>query len=362
MIMGKLYVPCLRFKKGEYLALKELSIDARNCIMPLFEVAEIGFDFENQTEAKTIDQHLTPFAKRVKENWGSDECFVDLHLIDENERMASGEHPVLFTFNDLRLKNVNAIPVIGLGAGTNYQKAVSQTIKSDSRGLCLRINLDEASESSSIEMLENLISDLHVHPRDCDFILDLSAPRNFEPLNTFANLLQYVIADLHHINEWRSFGIIGTSFPQSLSGINSGASYLPRSEWLLYKELVRNLKELDLRVPTFGDYVINNPEIFNIDMRFVKPKANIRYALDDSWLIARGENVRDHGYGQHKKLCELIIASQNFYGASFSAADKYIYDCAKGVAPTGNLTTWRKIGTIHHLEIVARAAANFAAS
>ena len=362
MMMGKIYVPCLRFKQGEYLALKKLSVEAKNYIMPLLEVAEIGFDFENQTESKTIDEHLKKLAKRVKENWGIDECFVDLRLIDGNERMVSGEHPVIFTFNDLRLKNVNAIPVIGLDADTSFRKAVTQTIKFDGRGLCIRTNLDETSGSNFAEMLENLISELHINPENCDFILDLNAPPNFEPLNTFANLLQYIIADLPHLNEWRSFGIIGTSFPPSLSGINSGVSYLPRNEWFLYKELVKKLKELGMRIPTFGDYVINNPEILKMDMRLIKPKANIRYALDDRWLIARGETIRDHGLGQYKKLCGLIIASQDFYGASFSIDDKYIYDCAKGVVSTGNPTTWRRVGTNHHLEVVARAVANFAGS
>ena len=361
MRMGKIYSPCLRFKQGEYQALKKLSTVAKNLILPLIEVPEKGFDFATNTVSKSIDKHLAPFAKRVKDNWGFEECFVDLRLIDGNERMASGEHPVLFTFTDLRLKNVNAIPVIGLETDKDFRDAIYQTIKSDRRGLCIRATLDQAEETNFKEYLDGLVSELHIKPDDCDFILDLNSPPNFEPLIGFANLLQYVITDLPHLSKWRSFGIIGTSFPPSLSGINSGLSYLPRNEWLLYKEIVKNLKKSSIRIPTFGDYAINNSEVINIDMRLVKPKANIRYALDDRWLIVRGTNVRDFSYGQYKNLCGLVTGFQGFYGASFSNSDQYIYDCARGVASTGNLTTWHWVGTNHHLEVVARDVANFSA-
>ena len=362
MRLGKNYLPCIRWKQGEYLALEKLSLLARNYIMPLFEVAEIGFDFENRKESKSIDEHLNSFAKRVKGKWGTDECFIDLPFISSTERMMNGDHPVTFIFNNLRLKGVNALPVVGIKQDMSHRKAIYNTLKIDNRGICIRVSLEEATEPDFNENLEKLIHDINMRPENCDFILDLKAPPNFEPLIGFANLIESIVRDIPNLNSWRSFGILGTSFPTSLSGIKHGISFLPRNEWLLYKELVQNLQNSDLRIPTFGDYVINHPDVIYMDMRLIKPKANIRYSLDESWLIARGENVRDYGLGQHKELCNLIIKHPEYYGASFSAADKYIHECAQGNASTGNLTTWRWVGTNHHLELVARDAANFAAS
>lgn len=359
MKTGKIYIPCLRWKQGEYLALERLSSEARNCIMPLFEVAEIGFDFETRKENKSIDKHLSLFAKRVKEKWGTEDCFVDLRLINTTTRMSNGEHPVTFTFNDLRLKGINATPVIGIKQDADYRSSVNKAIKLDNRGLCIRVNLEEVLETDFIKELEKLNYEINIKPENCDFILDLESPPNYEPITGFENLIRSIIKDLPHLNNWRSFGVIGTSFPSSLSGVKPGISFLPRNEWLLYKELVRNLRKTNIRIPIFGDYVINHPEVSNIDMRFMKPKANVRYTLSSSWLIARGANVRD--YGEHKQLCNLIITDREFYGTSFSSADKYIFDCAQGNASTGNPTTWRWVGTNHHLEVVARDAANLAA-
>lgn len=59
------YVPCLRWKQGEYQAMLRLSEPAKDFITPLIEVPEIGFDFAKGRPSKTVDDHLEPFAKRV---------------------------------------------------------------------------------------------------------------------------------------------------------------------------------------------------------------------------------------------------------------------------------------------------------
>ncbi|MDK1081189.1 MAG: beta family protein [Anaerolineae bacterium] len=361
-MLGKSYIPCLRWKKGEYLAIEQLSSLAHNYILPLIEVAEIGFDFEKRKENKSIDEHLNLFAKRIKGKWGTDKCFIDPRIINSTVRMKNGDHPVTYIFNDLRAYDINALPVAGVDRDAKYLNAVHEIIEADKRGLCIRIGLEEATEPNFLRNLDDLIHGISIKLENCDFVLDLGAPPNFEPITEFANLIETVIKDLPHLNYWRSFGILGTSFPSSLGGIKSGVSLLPRKEWILYKELVQSLQKSNVRIPSFGDYVINHPDVVYLDMRIIKPKANVRYTLGDCWLLARGKNVRDFGLGQHKDLCNLIINHHEFYGASFSTADKYIQDCAQGNVSTGNLTTWRRIGTNHHIELVARDAANLAAS
>lgn len=362
MRLRKSYMPCLRWKQGEYLAVEQLSSTVHDYILPLIEVPEIGFDFEKREESKSIDEHLKFFAKRIKVKWGTDECLIDPRLISSAARMQDGAHPMTYIFDDLRSYNVKALPVAGVKQDAKHRNAIHEIVKADNRGLCIRVGLEEASDPNLLIELDQLIHEISVKPKDCDFILDLGAPPNFEPIPAFTNLIVAIVKDLPHLNLWRSFGILGTSFPKTFGGIKSGVSLLPRYEWILYKNLVQSLQKLDVRTPSFGDYVINHPEVVNLDMRIIKPKANLRYTLDGNWLIARGKNVRDFGLGQHKDLCDLIVNHREFYGSSFSTADKYIYDCAKGSASTGNLTTWRRIGTNHHIELVARDAANFAAS
>ncbi len=72
--------------------------------------------------------------------------------------------------------------------------------------------------------------------------------------------------------------------------------------------------------------------------------------------------IRDYGFGQYRELCRQVSASAFYYGADFSEGDKYINDCASGSVSTGRLTTWRWVGTNHHLEKVSLDTANLSSS
>jgi hypothetical protein len=355
------YVSCLRWKQGEYQALYRLSSDAQDSIVPLIEVAEIGFDFETQTNAKSIDDHLARFAKRVRDKWGRRQCFVDLRHIDCSQHMADGRHAMTFIFDDLRSKGALATPVIGLEQDSECQVAVGEVVANDNRGLCLRINIEEVAKPDPRSSIDEMLEMCEVDVEQCDLILDLGAP-NFEPINGFAGLLHTLITNLPYLDLWRSFGLIGTSFPLSMGEVASGPSIIPRNEWRLYKRLVARLGASGIRIPSFGDYAINHPRIVRLDWRVVKPYASVRYTIDDGWLIVRGQNVRDHKFGQYRELCQAVVSSKHYCGSGFSEGDEYIYKCARGIGPTGNLTVWRRVGTNHHLEKVVQDVATFAAS
>jgi hypothetical protein len=119
------------------------------------------------------------------------------------------------------------------------------------------------------------------------------------------------------------------------------------------------LAKAGVRVPAFGDYAINHPDLLQKDMRLLKPSATIRYAIDDAWLIVKGRNVRDYKYGQYRGLAKSVLNHSSFLGTNFSRGGKYISGCANGIESTGNLSTWRWVGTNHHLEKVARDLSNF---
>lgn len=347
------YVPCLRWKQGEYQAVLGLSSTAHDFITPLIEVPEMGFDFEKGSESKTVDKHLEPFAKRVRNKWGTHPCFVDVLHIPSDKVMADGSQPFSFVFDQLRAARCSAVPVIGLARNPSYQRAVKRAVLRDNRGLCLRVTIEESSKPGLKAEADALLSIVGVNVNDCDLILDLGAP-NFEPVEGFTKLVGTLIRRVPYLTRWRTFTLMGTSFPSTMAGIRRGSTVIRRCEWVLYKRLVRNLLEAKVRLPTFGDYGINNPDLLSLDMRLVKPSATIRYTTDDGWLIVKGPNVRDNGYEQFREHCRTVMAFAGYLGPKFSGGDRFISECAGGVAGTGNLTTWRKVGTNHHLEKAVR--------
>lgn len=354
------YVPCLRWKQGEYQAVSRLSDSAKDAMTPLIEVPEIGFDFEAQEQSRSVDAHLDVFVRRVVSKWGRRPCFVDLRLIDQAKRMADSRHPVEFVFGRLGEQNCAAVPITAIHRDRHYQEAVRNVALRDGRGVCLRLSIEDASGSELKNLTDTLLGDLNLDRKSCDLVIDLGAP-NFEPVEGFAKLIADIARNLPHLLQWRSFTLMGTSFPRSMGEIEMGSTTIRRWEWILYKRVVEQLKISRHRLPTFGDYAINYPDVLPVDMRMLKPSATIRYAVDDAWLIVKGKNVRDHKFEQYHELCQSLVGSSHFLGAPFSAGDQHIAACADG-GKTGNLSTWRQVGTGHHLEKVVRDIANFSAA
>ena len=355
----KHYVPSLRWKMGEYQAVSRLEAETKDSITPLIEVPEIGFDFAKGAPAKSLDDHLSPFAKRVMDKWGHHPCFVDLNLVDPSERMSDGDHPLRFVFDDLRSKNCEVVPVTGPARDSTYQTAIKYTVSKDGRGLCLRLSIEDAGKSDVKTSIDALLEQVDLQVKECDLVLDLGAPPNFEPIEGFARLIEAIVRKLPYLRRWRTFTIIGTSFPPSMSEIEKGSTMVPRLEWMLYKIIAKSLAQNGVRVPTFGDYAINHTDILPRDMRLLKPSATIRYTADDSWLIVKGTNVRDNGFGQYRDLCRTVVDSQHYAGSDFSWGDEYIENCAAGSESTGNLTTWRGVGTNRHIEKVVFDIASY---
>ena len=358
----KHYVPCLRWKKGECDAVGQLSASAIGIITPLIEVPEIGYDFARRVFSKTLDEHLAPFAVRVWQKWANRNAFVDARHIANHGNMADGTHPLEFILNELRSVGCSIVPVTDCTHDAGYQRAIRRAASRDNNGVCLRIGIQSATSRAFDSQINNLLDTLAVRPELVDFILDLGSP-NYDPVAGFSRVVINVINTLPQLNAWRTFTLLGTSFPASMGDVKRGFTCIPRYEWPLYKMVVKALCAERKRMPAFGDYTINHPDLLPMDMRVLKPTATIRYAVDNAWFIVKGTNVRQkNGFEQFHSHSASVCASEYYMGPDFSAGDAYIANCAVKNAGKGNLTTWRQVGTNHHLEKVARDVASLSYS
>ena len=350
------YVPCLRWKTGEYQALNQLTETTKDSITPIIEAAEIGFDFESRVEDKTIDEHLEKLPRRLSQKWSNRPCFLDLSLCCEND-MVDGRHPVVFVFDELRDYECDATPITALNRDRKYQNAVGKIIRRDDLGVCIRVNLEEAVSASIGAEIDSFLQSLGRDPADSHLILDLGAP-NYIPITGFSKLVLGVLRRFPHLDDWKSCAIVGSSFPESMAEVRRGVNIVPRNEWTVYKDLFANLVQMGLRLPAFGDYAINHPSVTQMDMRILKPSASIRYAVESSWIVVKGRNVRDHKFGQYRDLCRLLMSSDEYDGVSICEGDEFIVACANG-GNTSNLTAWRRVGTSRHLAKVVNDISKF---
>ncbi len=353
------YVPILKAKDGEYGALETLSASTRQAITPLLEIPPIDWDYAADRPKKTIDQHLKKVGQKIERAWGQRRhLFVDLPLwIPANERMVDGEHPLEYIFTSLRTRGIEASPVVGLLRPDEYLSACRNIIIRDRRGVCVRILREDFVDSDDLDrVVDDVLAAIGAEVQDADLVLDLQALTPAE--TTDADELIKLLDRLPRLSLWRTFTVTGTSFPRTLMGLPSSEfSIIPREEWNLWRSLARNGDRI-VRLPTFGDYGVSHPEPSEVDPRIIRPSASIRYTHDKYWLVPKGRNLRDYGFDQFHEVCRMLIQRAEYAGRQFSWGDQYIYDCAARRDGPGSLTTWRKVGTSHHVEFVVRQLAN----
>jgi hypothetical protein len=163
---------------------------------------------------------------------------------------------------------------------------------------------------------------------------------------------------LPHLSAWNSVTVAAVSFPPDLSHLEVGEHIVPRIEWQLWKSIAGSRRTS--RIPLFGDYAILHP--------FVRPifagmniSASIRYTSDDSWVIMRGEGLRNEGgagFEQYPANAESLMERSEYCGVDFSYGDRYIAERPIHRDKPGNPTTWIAAGVNHHLTFVVRQIRN----
>jgi hypothetical protein len=183
-------------------------------------------------------------------------------------------------------------------------------------------------------------------------IIDL-IDSNFSEVGNFADALADAMEIFPHIEQWRSLTVAGTAFPLSRV-IKEGVFYFPRNDWKFYIALTYRLKERGfIRTINFGDYSIVNPDYFEFNPKVMKSSANIRYTLDDKWLVVKGKALKKSAdYGQYTQMARVIIESDDYMGEEFSMGDLHLSKVVKEEEGPGAPSVWNWVGNNHHFEKV----------
>lgn len=357
------YVPVLKWRQGEYQALLKLAPTIKDWVTPLFEIPTEQWDFENDAPAKSLDEHLGKFGRRLKAKWGSRYCFVDSCYLQPNAQNAAGVHHLAWIFELARQEGAKPIPVTGLGRAAAYTNAVKQIVAIDGSGCCIRLVSEDFDRPQLKNELLALLDFLGVKPTDADIVIDLQDNVGHSA-SAHARLALTMLQQLPLLARWRTLTIAGGSFPTSLpSATFRPSGTTPRFDWLGYRALVLSMPE-NIRVPTFADYSVSAQSTELLDPRVVDPLAKIKYTVGDEWFLAVGTQVKRNGRDQYVDLCKTILNATPsvFHGAPYSWGDEYIDGCAKGLESTGGSSTWPSVATNHHVTRVVRDVAKLHAA
>ncbi len=348
------YVPILRWKQAERLALRNLDAETRAGMTPLLEITPRALAAEETADSALVDKRCSKIATEILGDWGDRRLFLDLGLIAPGVRATDGTHPLAAIFQEGRGLFPSFVPVTGLGRDAAYQDAVRSVVATDGLGLCLRLKAAELERPGLPAETDRLLARLGVDCEQVDLLVDYGTVGDTPPS------LPAACERLPSLARWRTFTVASGAFPENLTSMRVGEHVLPRRDWRAWRDQVTAHPPLP-RLPAYGDYTIQHP-VFREPGFGLNFSASIRYSAEENWVVMRGEGVRNDdgpGYSQWPANATLLCERPEYRGEDFSAGDRYIKEMSEeveknGSGRTGSASTWLQAAFNHHLTLTVR--------
>ncbi len=338
------YVPILKGRQGELDALREVQPRTRLVMTPLLEVAPKDETEDAAAVVKICQQTVEKLRNRYV-----GPIMLDGGLFDLDAEVEAGRGVVAVLADAARAARVSAQPVVRLGDPSRALREAREAMAVDGRGMTLRLggeDLDEEPEELD-DFFDALLDQAGADRGDVDLVLDAGAVDGDVAVRGTARMLTSLIRDLPSIAAWRSLTVAAGAFPVDLSQFTAHVvGERPRYDAQLYDRVrSRTLP----RYPDYGDYAVAHPTL-SIGSSF-SPPPQLRYTTSEHWLVLKGRRTDPTANAQFHRICQVIAAHPEFAGTPTGNADRRIADGSP--EGPGNGTTWRMIGTTHHLDYVA---------
>lgn len=342
------YVPILKGKMAEYDALATLGDLTKQRLTPVIEVIP--------PEKKGLEDHLLATIAKIQKAWGVDRrFFLDVPWILDTETVPDRRTAVAFLLDGARARGLQAIPVTTLNRGPAYNASVKDALAVDKCGMCLRLIGKDFGRKDLQLQIDRLLKTLGTTVDATDLLIDFRSISEGQA-SALAAGAETLLNQVPNLAGWRTLTLAATAFPPNLSGVATGTMVtIERTEWLLWTTLRQRGPTLK-RIPTFGDYAVEYPDLAVIvDPRVLRVSSQLRYAADQNWVVLKGTSIRSSSKRtpvRFPDLCRVLVKRAEYRGRSFSWGDRYIHDCAKDKDGPGNPTKWRQVGTNHHLTFI----------
>lgn len=354
------YVPVLRWRQAESLALSEVDQSLKSKLTPLIEMWPKDFDPRNRTINKSkvkvpvkVDDVLLKKVDELKNLWGTSPFFLDTNHYNNRIRTSQEELPILFMAKKAKVVGIAPIPVVGMSRTKEYIYACKSVTTYLKTGICIRIHPSDIIDLNFKERLQKMVSFFGIPLNQCDLIFD----NQIVCLNSTD--ISQIFSGITDIETWRTFTLIGGAFPIDLSKYSVGSHMLERADYHFW--LKQKAKTPIQRIPTFGDYTIQHPFLNDNLPPVPNPSASIRYTSSEHWVILRGEALhKDNGRGhaQYPANAEMLCNRDEYSGGTFSKGDAYIESKRMVFDKPGTPGTWLQAGINHHLSFVIQQLAN----
>lgn len=340
-----IYVPVLKGRQGEFAALADIQLSTRQRVLPLIEIVPGPAD--EPADLRSLINHT---ARKLKV-WAGDRLLLDAGLLPTDVIVDGQSGAVGYAVSAAVGELVNATPVVRLNDEDLALQDAAAAHAEQGNGIAIRLSVEDLDEDSEDidESLSSLLAKLGVSRGDVDLVLDLSVVDGDPAVRVLSRLAADAVRGLTAVEDWRQVVVTAGAFPADLSTVGPWTIGEPiRYDAALYDRLQQR-KRID-RMPIFGDYAIAHPLLANGPA--FPPAPQLRYTVADKWLTLKGTRNDPRGHEQFYEVCAKIARHPEFVGPGLGRADARIADPTRH--GPGNGSTWRQIGTTHHLDYVVQ--------
>ena len=347
------YVPILRWKQAEQVALARLYVQDSGCITPLIELVPENF-LRKDTKGHVFSLDITEVVNRVAghlyQSWGERPLFLDLWLVPADTLKSGPSNFFAMLGQHAATLGLSLIPVTGIDRNLRYQSSVQAVIDTHRQGACLRLSEDDLKRPNLAKDINALLAKLRLPLESVDLLVDFQIVTQSSPkINSVCKLIP-------DIGKWRNFMIASGAFPENLSSLGKNDIHrIERTDWKYWRDQIEGQSSLP-RTPNFSDFTIQHA-VYVKRKGHSRYSASIRYTTDDNWIIMRGEDVFKEdgpGFGQWPAQAVLLCDLPEYCQQTFSAGDKYIKEMSLQCEQTGSMVTWLTAGINHHITFTAR--------
>ncbi|MFI1091907.1 beta family protein [Streptomyces sp. NPDC020917] len=345
------YVPILKGKLGEFLALGEMAPDVRRQVLPVLEVV-VG-DSRVRDVLETFREHA----------WRQLPTGLSV-AVDCGALWESGPVGGVWTGHSLNWLSeafgawlLPLIPVFRPGDPPGSLLEVRGVQRAHGQGALLRLDMRSWAGAPGTERsVRAALKRVRLPPEEVDLVLDAGFVSGDTAVT---NALPVMLNALNWARTapWRSITAASGAFRRSVADLSrEHPNLLHRWDASLWRKIAGST---DDRPPEFGDYGVSHPVAPRRAGRATIP--HLRYTLPDDWVVYVADRQAS-GNDDFFRISRALVRSDDWpdRGASMSWGDAQIALCAWQQRPkAGTATHWRAWATSHHLAAVTESLRAF---
>lgn len=324
------YLPMLRSKSGEVVALENLQAADKARLFPVIHVAE---------------KPPATFVPSMIKAWSGRAMALD-GLFNMN-LTGSG---TLYTsmFRELGKGGVLVMPSVEVAAPQQYVNVITPLVGRYIEGVTVKAKLKDVSAAVS------WIGAQGWPLKNVDLVIDASYVADFDPTMLAKLVVQEITQHIAPVKGWRSVTLAAAAAPKDHGALPRGRTDLPRRDWELWNK-VQGAVGIAL---DYGDYGISHPDMTEPPgIAMSSATVSVRYTTDKNWIVIKGRQTsgqQGQPMGVQYRSHAKTLASDGQFGKPIQTwGDQRIKQIAGGAPKSGSRPIWVQIAVNRHLGLVA---------